>query len=78
MRLHLGFDIDEWRAMSWWKTQLYRERLHEFLTGQEPEVVVAPARGEVIDQVPDPVTDDGVPTVSLRDLGARIIPVQFG
>jgi hypothetical protein len=79
VRLHLGFSIDEWRALPWWQTQLYRERLHEFLTGQEPEVVeVAPERGDVIDQVPDPVTDDGVPTVSLRDLGARIIPVQFG
>lgn len=37
-RRHLGFEVDEWRAMPWWKTRLYTEGLVEEFTPRDPDV----------------------------------------
>ncbi len=37
-RRHLYFEVDEWRAMPWWKTRLYTEGLVEEFTPREPDV----------------------------------------
>ncbi len=40
-RRHLGFEVDEWRAMPWWKSRLYSDGLvWEFVpAGEQSEDV---------------------------------------
>lgn len=37
-RRHLGFEVDEWRAMPEWKTRLYTEGLVAEFSPQDPDV----------------------------------------
>jgi hypothetical protein len=41
-RRHLHFEVDQWRAMPWWKTRLYTEGLIEEFTPREEGVETVP------------------------------------